>query len=400
MNDKADVDVLVIGLGPVGSTGALYLAQHGLSVMAIEAQQEPAADLRASTFHAPTIEMLDALGAASLLHEKGLIAPVYQFRDRASGDIFNFDMGELADVTRFPYRIQCEQQWLSRTLTERLGHFDNVEVRTHHRLSFLEQDEDGVTAWIEGPLAMEKVRARFVVAADGASSITRKLLGLGFPGFTYQEKFLCLSTPYPIEQHFEGLAHVNYVSDPKEWMVLLRVPGLWRTLVPAPEDMDDDALRSDEYKDAVFSRVLGQDLKLQTGHRTIYRVHQRVCERFAVGRIGLVGDAAHLNSPMGGYGMNSGIHDVVNLGEKLVRILRGDGDLSLIGQYERQRRTVTERFVQAQTIENTRLMRDGWASKQAKRDDLSKLQNDADARRSFLMRTSMFASLAEAAAID
>jgi 3-(3-hydroxy-phenyl)propionate hydroxylase len=183
-------------------------------------------------------------------------------------------------------------------------------------------------------------------------------------------------------------------------MVLLRVPGLWRILVPAAAEDADSELLSDRNKDQIFRRMLGADTLIETRHRTIYRVHQRVCERFAQGRVGLVGDAAHLNSPMGGYGMNSGIHDVINLGEKLVRILKGGEDPALIEQFERQRKRVTEDFVQAQTIENTRLMREGWsAARSERRDRMEMLMNDAEARRAFLLRTSMFTSLDEAAAI-
>jgi 3-(3-hydroxy-phenyl)propionate hydroxylase len=398
--ESHDVEVLVVGLGPVGSTGALYLARQGLSVVAVETRDQGSTDLRASTFHAPTIEMLDQLGAADVLLLDGLIAPVYQYRDRQSGEVFSFDMTELADRTAFPYRIQCEQHRLSQAITATLQSEPNVDVRFNRRLLFIEQNDHGVTAWVEGPTAVEKITARYLIAADGASSTTRKLLGLGFPGFTYQEKFLCLSTEYPIEQVLQGLSHINYISDPEEWMVLLRVPGLWRILVPAAADDADADLLSDANKDQIFKRMLGIEMPIQTRHRTIYRVHQRVCERFALGRIGLVGDAAHLNSPMGGYGMNSGIHDVINLGEKIVRILKGGEDPTLIEQFERQRRKVTEDFVQTQTIENTRLMREGWSTARGeRRDRMQRLMNDAGARRAFLLRTSMFTSLEEAAAI-
>ena len=184
-------------------------------------------------------------------------------------------------------------------------------------------------------------------------------------------------------------------------MVLLKVPGLWRILVPAPDTVPDEQLLSDANKNAVFRRMLGVDHDITTHHRTIYRVHQRVCERFISGRVLLVGDAVHLNSPMGGFGMNSGIHDAVNAAEKLVRVLREGADAGQeIGLYERQRQTVTRDFVQAQTIENTRLMRDGWTSARAERSEaMARLMNDRAARRDYLLKQSMFTSLEMAAAI-
>jgi len=276
------------------------------------------------------------------------------------------------------------------------------------RVLFIEQDDAGVTAYVESANAVERWRARFLVAADGASSVVRKVLGLSFPGFTYDEKFLCLSTTFAIEQAFENLSLVNYISDPDEWMVLLRVPGLWRILVPAAEQIADETLLSDDYKDAVFRRMLGQTgaagaaASVETQHRTIYRVHQRVCEQFTVGRVVLVGDSVHLNSPMGGFGMNSGIHDAINAVGKLVRVLREGADpAAQLALYERQRQTVTREFVQAQTIENTRLMRDGWANARAERSEvMNRLMSDPAARRAYLLKQAMFTSLEQAAAIE
>ena len=396
-----DVEVLVVGLGPVGAVAALSLARQGIAVAAVEPLACSASDLRASTFHCPTLEILDRLGASQTLFAHGLKAPVYQYRDRQSGEVFAFDLGEIADRTPFPYRIQCEQHRVTADIVVQLGGETSAQLLHGQRVLFIEQDDDGVTAYVEGFAAVERWRARFLVAADGAGSVVRKVLGLQFPGFTYDEKFLCLSTSHSIETAFENLSLVNYISDPDEWMVLLRVPGLWRILVPAAEQWSDEQLLSDAYKDAVFRRMLGSDTAVQTHHRTIYRVHQRVCERFAVGRVALVGDAVHLNSPMGGFGMNSGIHDAVNLTEKLVSVLRGGADAAAqLALYERQRMTVTRDFVQAQTIENTRLMRDGWAGARAeRRAAMLHLSQDRSARRSYLLKQAMFTSLEQAAAI-
>ena len=396
-----EVEVLVVGLGPVGAVAALALARHGIDVTAIEPLAAGATDLRASTFHCPTLEILHELEAGATLFSQGLKAPVYQYRDRQSGEVFAFDLGEIADRTPFPYRIQCEQHRVTADLVAQLQRQPTAQVLHRQRLLFMEQDEAGVTAYVETATAVERWRARFLVAADGANSVVRKVLGLEFPGFTYDEKFLCLSTTYAIEGAFENLSLVNYISDPDEWMVLLKVPGLWRILVPAPESMADETLLADDYKNAVFRRMLGREAEVATQHRTIYRVHQRVCERFAVGRVALVGDAVHLNSPMGGFGMNSGIHDAVNVADKLVRVLRGGADpAAQLALYERQRLTVTRDFVQAQTIENTRLMRDGWAGARAeRRAAMARLSQDRDARRAYLLKQAMITSLEQAAAI-
>jgi 3-(3-hydroxy-phenyl)propionate hydroxylase len=396
-----DTEVLVAGLGPVGSTAALSLARQGIHVTAIDPLTSSATDLRASTYHAPTLEILDDLGAASTLFSQGLKAPVFQYRDRQTGEVFAFDMAEIADRTRFPFRIQCEQHRVTAEIVKQLKAQPSANVLQGQRVLFIEQHDDHVLAYVESANAVECWRARYLVAADGASSVVRKVLGLQFQGFTYDEKFVCFSTEHPIEEAFDNLSYVNYISDPTEWMVVLRVPGLWRVLVPAPVGMSDEELVADAYKNGVFGRMLRRDVDIVTRHRTIYRAHQRVCERFAVGRILLVGDSAHLNSPMGGFGMNSGIHDAMNASEKLVSVLRHGADgAQQVALYERQRQTVTHDFVQAQTIENTRLMRDGWANARAQRSEaMNKLMNDAQARRAYLLKQSMFTSLEQAAAI-
>jgi len=399
--ESIDTEVLVVGLGPVGSVAALSLAQSGIRVAAIEAgPQGAASDLRASTFHAATLEKLDDMGAADALLRHGLRAPVYQYRDRQSGETFKFDMQELADHTRFPFRLQCEQHRLAHDLASKLQRESNATVHFGRRLLFLQQDDAGVTAYVETPTAVAQYRARYVIGADGANSIARKVLGLDFAGWTHADKFLCMSTTHPLENYFDDLAYVNYISDPKEWSVLLRVPSVWRILVPADESQPDALLLSDENKDALFRRLLGSDVSVTTQHRTIYRVHQRVVSRFAVNRVCLVGDAAHLNSPMGGFGMNSGIHDALNLADKLWRILREGAPSALIELYDRQRRTVTNDFIQVQSIENTELMRSGWgAVSDQRRDNMRRLSSDAKARRAYLLRQSMFTSLLDAAAI-
>lgn len=395
-----DTDVIIAGAGPVGTVAAYALAQAGLRVMVAEAGATCAEDLRASTFHPPTLEMLHELGVLDELMVQGLIAPVYQYRVRSTGDVLAFDLSELADITPYPFRLQAEQFKLARLLVARLEAMRGVEIAFQHRVVHFMQDAEGVSVAFETPNAIEHRRARYLIAADGANSIVRKWLNVQFDGFTYPEKFLCLSTDYPIERHFENLAHVNYVTDDKEWLVLLRVPALWRILLPGPEDASDDALRSDENKTAVFERLVG-DGAIATAHRTIYRVHQRVAERYDHGRVLLAGDAAHLNNPLGGLGMNSGIHDAMNLTARLVRIIQEGADAAAeLGQYDRQRRTVMHNFVQAQTIANKRMLElGGEAARNAQYEQIRAINHDDDQRRDYLMRQSMFTSIAEAAAI-
>lgn len=389
-----DADVLVAGGGPVGMVAAWALARAGVSVIVAEAALHCPEDLRASTFHPPTIEMLAALDLLDELLPQGLKAPVYQYRIRQTNEVLAFDLADIADATPYPFRLQCEQFKLARLVAARLGD----RVRFGRRVVHFTQDTDGVTAHLEAPTAIESVRCRYLVAADGANSLVRKWLDVAFDGFTWPEKFLTLSTAAPLEAHFDDLAYVNYVADPHEWQVLLRVPSLWRVLVPADEATPDAELRSDATKEGVFARLIGAP-ETVTEHRTIYRVHQRVARRFDHGRVLLVGDAAHLNNPLGGLGMNSGIHDAVNLADKLVAALDGAEAAPLLARFDRQRRTVATDFIQAQTIRNKRLIEAKDAAREAAYDEMRDLVRDRDRRREYLMVQAMFRSLEDAAQI-
>lgn len=391
-------DVVIVGAGPVGCIAAYYLAKHGVKVTLVEAGSDCAQDLRASTFHPPTLEMLDSLGLADALIEQGLKAPIYHWRERQTGEIFEFDLGEIADATDFPFRVQCEQYHLSRMLAEKIEKEAGAEVLFNHRmLSFVETDE-GIEVSLETPYDIRKIHAEYLIGADGANSVVRKLMGVEFDGFTYPEKFLCLTTKEPLEDHLPNLALVNYVSDPEEWTVLLRVPSLWRVLVPASGNDGDDYLKSDEKKEKVFAGLIGKP-QVETEHRTIYSVHQRVAKSFRSGRAMIVGDAAHLNNPLGGFGMNSGIHDAFNLCPKLVEIIKGSGDKeALLTQFNDERQRQTHEFVQKQTLQNMAFMTEGVSGvHNLRKDAMRKLLSDNTARREYLLRQSMIESVREAA---
>lgn len=393
--------VVITGAGPVGTVLGTLLAQEGIDVVVLEAGADCAQDLRASTFHPPTLEMLDQIGITPMLLDKGLKAPIYHWRDRETGEVIDFDLSEISDVTRYPFRIQCEQYHLSRALASGLERQGNADVRFGSRVLTFAEDADGVDVAVETMTGIERLRCDYLIGADGANSIVRKWLGIEFDGFTYAERFLCLSTEFELADHLPNLALVNYVSDPQEWLVLLRVPSLWRVLVPTDGTLSDEELRSDAMKNAIFGRLIGDVAAVETKHRTLYRVHQRVAKSFREGRVVLVGDAAHLNNPLGGFGMNSGVHDAFNLFEKLLPVLKGQAGEANLALYDRQRREVTHSFTQTQTKENMAMIRGGQDdAHKRRREAMTAIRQDDERRRAYMLRQSMFESLAQAAAIS
>ena len=393
--------MLIAGAGPVGTVMATLLARAGIETIVIEAGEDCAQDLRASTFHPPTLEMLDEIGITAMLLDRGLKAPIYHWRDRQSGEVVEFDLTEIEDKTRYPYRIQCEQYHLSRALAEAVAAQPSAEVRFSTRFLSYEEDTSGITVYAETAHDIERFRCDWLIGADGANSLVRKWMGTEFHGFTYPEKFLCLTTETELADHLPNLALVNYVSDPQEWLVLLRVPSLWRVLVPGDDAMSDAELLSDATKMGVFKRLIGNGEKVETQHRTLYRVHQRVAKSFIKGRAILLGDAAHLNNPLGGFGMNSGVHDAFALFEEIEPVLKRGASKDRIARFDRKRRTVTHDFIQAQTIQNMEMIKGGNEGAHARRRaSMEAIRDDDDKRRAYLLRQAMFESLEQAAGIN
>jgi 3-(3-hydroxy-phenyl)propionate hydroxylase len=392
--------VVVVGAGPVGLTAALALARRNIPVTLLTAEKEPVKELRGSTFHPPTLDLLDEFGVVNRMIETGLQAPTWQFRDRETGPVATFDLSLLAEDTNHPYRVQCEQWKLMRFLEEELRKVPGVDIRFGHEAIKVEQDDNSATVLANTDTREQAVTGRYVVAADGAHSTVRQSLAIEFEGFTYPESFLIASTDFPFENTLTGIAYVNYIADPFEWLVLLRVPGLWRVLVPAPENATRGFLLSDESLQGVLQRVVQRAEPYAIAHRSLYHVHQRVAKDFRSGRVFLAGDAAHINNPLGGMGMNGGIQDAFNLVEKLAEVWAGADD-RMLDRYTRQRRTVAIEAVQQQTHRNQQIIseRDPSVRKRSL-DELRRIAADKSSAREYMLRSSMIASMRHAAAIQ
>jgi 3-(3-hydroxy-phenyl)propionate hydroxylase len=357
-------------------------------------------ELRGSTFHPPTLDLLDEFDVVPQMIAAGLKAPTWQFRDRETGPVATFDLSLLAGDTNHPYRVQCEQWKMMRFVAEKLRALPGHDIRFNHRVTDVRQDDGGATVTAETPSGTVSVEGRYVIAADGAHSAVRRSLGVEFEGFTYPELFLIASTDFKFENTLTDIAYVNYIADPNEWLVLLRLPDLWRGLVPAAENSDRDKLLSDETLQAMLHRVVKRPESYRIAHRSLYYVHQKVAKSFRHGRVVLAGDAAHINNPLGGMGMNGGIQDAFNLADKLKAIWAGADD-RLLDRYDRQRRTVAVEAVQQQTHRNQQVISErDPAVRRKSLDAMRRTAADKASAREYMLRSSMIASLRRAAEIE
>ncbi len=392
--------VLIAGAGPVGLVSALTLATAGVAVTVFERSTSAPEDLRASTFHPPTLDMLARFGISDDLIPQGLVARYTQQRDRQEGLIAEFDMSLLTGLTQHPYRLQCEQWKLNKLLLDRLAKFPHAQVLLGAELQSVEQNASGVEVKVKLDGGMQSFKGNYLIGADGAWSSVRQALNVEFEGFTYPERFLVVSTAFEFADHFPKLSYVNYVSDPQEWCVLLRVPTLWRVLFPTHPEESDEAVLTDESIQSRLQNLLPQDQPYQTVHRTLYKVHQRVAKEFRRGRVLLAGDAAHINNPLGGMGMNGGVHDAFNLSDKLVDILVNGASQTLLDRYERQRRSVAIEYINANTARNKKNIEERNPEARRKtHNELRAIASNPDAARDYLRKTSMIDALERAETI-
>lgn len=400
-------NVIVVGAGPVGLCLALALAQREVSVTLIEQlsdenflDQVP----RAGSNHPATLELFAEIGLYDKLESRGIVAPKFQYWDRQTGTmIAEFDHALLRDDTRFPYVLQCERIKIIEEALAMAKMHPLINVRMSTTLTDFEQDSDWVRALVtnaEGEA--ETFASRYIVSCEGARSIVRKTLDIEFEGFTYPERTLNIEVAYDFRRH--GYTERNYISDPVEYSNLFHwkgPPERWRIHFPTDPNEDETALTRLEAMQARLKRFLPIEGDYDIKGCNLYAVHQRVAQKFRVGRGILAGDAAHVNSPIGGMGLNSGVHDAFNLADKLARILKHEADVAELDRYERQRRHIAVQHTQAQTIRNKRLLAEqDPAVRQRNHDELRRTAEDPALARKFLLRTSLLGSLREAERIE
>ncbi len=396
----SDQRVIIVGAGPTGLTAALFLVNAGIPVIVLESRKALYEDPRAATFHPPTLEMYAETGVTQRLHDLGILCPKWQFRGRDEGLVAEFDLGLLSNVTRYPYRLQCEQHKLVAILTEALAGRPGFALHFDATVDHVSQTDDGVTVTTTSG---ESYHGAYVIGADGGRSVVRKSQGIDFEGFTYEERFLVVTTSFDFET--KGFAFSCYVSDPREWCALFKVPGagppgIWRVVFPTPSQAEAADLLDHANAQQRLQGFIPSEAPYDIIHTNLYTVHQRGAATYRKDRALLAGDAAHVNNPLGGMGMNFGIHDAVSLAQKLARVLNGESG-ELLNVYDRQRRHVANAFLQAMTIQNKRVLEEKDPTVRLQRlSEMREIASDPDRSRAFLMQTAMFNGLRAAAEVS
>src|SRR5688500_16422087 len=394
---RETLPVVIAGAGPTGLMCALALAHRGVRVVVCEAEPSLTHDLRAGSYHPPTLEMMAPYGITARMHQHGLTVRRWQIRSRNDALVAEFDLNLLADVTPYPYRLHLEQHRLTPIQLDILRRQPTAEVHFNHRVTGFEPSGASLIVKFESEGIPGKLEASWLVGADGGRGTIRKLLPVEFEGFTWPEQFLVVSTPYDFGRH--GFTMNAYVADPVEWAAVFKMPdagppGLWRLAFPCEASLPDDTLLDPAAVQKRMQGFLPGNADYEIRYQSIYRVHQRVASEWRHGRVLLAGDAAHLNNPLGGFGLNSGIHDAVNLAAKLARVWRGEESEALLDLYVQQRRKTTIDQVQAMSIRNKRLLEErDPAVQKARMEELMAIAADPQRARAFLLDSSMIAGL-------
>ncbi|MGH8726131.1 MAG: FAD-dependent oxidoreductase, partial [Burkholderiales bacterium] len=314
----------------------------------------------------------------------GLVSRTFQFWDRPTLRLVaEFDFDRLKGETAYPFVVQTEQHKLANIAVARLR--GNAEVLLGEKVTGLSQDANGVTVTTS---SKKRFVADYVIGADGGRSTVRKALDIEFEGYTWPERFLVVTTKFDFQAAL-GCCLRNYMADPEEWTNLFKVAGddlkgRWRAVFNTREDEKDEEALSDAAVRARLSRIHVPEGERDYLHLNLYAVHQRVAKSFRKGRVFLCGDAAHVNNPIGGLGLNSGIHEAWDLANLLKE---NNPDLD---SYERRRRPLNIKYVQEQTIANKKRLEEREPAQRERRfRELKEMAEDPQRHKAFLLRAAL-----------
>ena len=250
------------------------------------------------------------------------------------------------------------------------------------------------------------MRGAYLVGCDGGRSTVRKLANIDFEGFTYPENFIKIGTYFDFMEHNDAVVFRNYFSDPDEWCNLFKVRGegdipIWRGVFPTRVGETVGEATTPEALQSRLQLFFPKTGDYEIAYANVYTVSQRVAATFNAGCILLAGDSAHVNNPIGGMGLNGGIHDAVNLADKLAPVWKGEAEPEMLDLYTRQRHKAATDFTQAQTIANKKMMEESDPGTRIKRfDELRRVGEDREKSRRYMRRAALIESLEDVATVN
>lgn len=337
MTAQLEHSVAIIGSGPVGMITALGLAYYGIPCAIYEDDMSLSLDTKAGTILTRTIEILNRYGAADEVLAKSMrVDEIGEIERRTQKSTFPVFLDELADETRYPFVINMPQHHLEPILAEYLKRTGLVTTYMGHRLEAFEEKGDHVELKVRNSQGVITTKAQFVLACDGGRSTVRELMGVPVEGHSLPVKYSLVDLEADLDVgNPRDYPYLSYFADPEEWMILVRQPHCWRFLFPMKEGAAEPT--EDELKAKALS-FIGKVENVKVINKVTYRVHHRVATEWRSGRVFLMGDAAHLITPMWALGLNTGALDASNLPWRLSWYLRGWADESILDGYEREQK--------------------------------------------------------------
>ena len=339
MSSDPQLPVAVVGAGPIGLTTALGLAHYGVPFVLLEEDAVLSADTKAGTTLTRTLEIWNRYGVVEEILAASLRIDEIGDIDRATNTPrASVQLAELVNDTQFPFVVNLPQQRMEPILAaalERAGHF----VRTSHRLESYEVLEDRVVLTVETPDGPRQIEASHLLACDGGRSKVRDALGVTVSGETLPERYMLIDVVVDLDvDNARDYPYLAYFADRSEWMVLIRQPENWRFLFPLAEGAEPP---EDEDLLVKVKQFIGEVDRIELLGSVVYNVHHRVADQWTRDRkVFLMGDAAHLITPMWALGLNTGALDASNLPWRLAWVLRGWADPELLDGYEQEQRPV------------------------------------------------------------